>query len=110
MHCLLTPLLLSFSAVLAHMMPAEGSVHRTLAVLVASFGAFALIAGFRKHRRLLVLFMMVTGLSCIAGAAWFGDRLPSHLVEVFVTFCGSGFMVAAHRLNHTFCKSCDCTI
>lgn len=108
-HCLLTPLLLSFSAVLAHILPAEESVHRSLALLVALFGGIALFAGFRKHRRFLVLLLMVTGLSCIAGAAWFGDKLPSHLVEVFITFCGSGFMVAAHRLNHTFCKSCACS-
>jgi hypothetical protein len=79
-HCLLTPVLLSFSTVVAHLMPAEESVHRSLALL-----------------------------GCIAGAAWFGDKLPSHAMEVTITFCGSGFMIAAHRLNHTFCKSCECS-
>ena len=107
-HCLLTPVLLSFSAVLAHLLPAEESVHRSLALLVAFFGAVALIAGFRRHRRALVLLMMILGLSCIAGAAWFGDKLPSHGVEVLITFLGSGFMIGAHRLNHTFCKACAC--
>ena len=61
-HCLLMPVLLSFSAVLAHFLPAEESVHRSLALLVASFGALALIVGFRKHRRALVLLMMLIGL------------------------------------------------
>ena len=107
-HCLLTPVLLSFSAVLAHLLPAEESVHRGLALFVAAFGAIALVTGFRRHRRVVVLQMMLTGLGCIAAAAWFGDKLPSHAVEVLVTCCGSGFMVAAHRMNHTFCKSCDC--
>ena len=108
-HCLLTPVLLSFSTVVAHLMPAEESVHRSLALLVALFGAVALLVGFRKHRRAVVLLMMLVGLGCIAGAAWFGDKLPSHAMEVTITFCGSGFMIAAHRLNHTFCKSCECS-
>jgi uncharacterized membrane protein YfcA len=108
-HCLLTPLLLSFSAVLAHFLPAEEHVHRTLALLVALFGTVASLLGFRKHRRTTVLFIMLAGLSCIAGAAWFGDKLPSHAVEVAITFCGSGLMITAHRLNHTFCRSCECS-
>lgn len=108
-HCLLTPVLLSFSAVLAHILPVEESVHRGLALLVALFGVVALIAGFRRHRRGLVLASMSLGLGCIAGAAWLGDKLPSHAFEVAITFCGSGFMIAAHRMNHTFCKSCECS-
>ncbi len=108
-HCLLAPVLLSFSAVVAHLLPAEESIHRSLALLVAAFGAIALISGFRRHRRALVLLLMLCGLGCIAGSAWFGDRLPSHAVEVAITFCGSGLMIAAHRLNHTFCKSCQCS-
>lgn len=108
-HCLLTPLLLSLSAVAAHFLPAEESIHRSFALLVALFGTVALLVGFRKHRRAIVLIMLLGGLSCIAGTAWFGDRLPSHAVEVAITFCGSGLMIAAHRLNHTFCRSCECS-
>lgn len=83
-------------------------MHRTLAMLVALFGAVALVAGFRKHRRAAVLLLMAGGLGCIAGAAWFGDRLPSHASEIAVTFTGSMLMITAHRLNHTFCRSCEC--
>jgi uncharacterized membrane protein YfcA len=108
-HCLLTPVLISFSSVVAHFLPAEESIHRSLALFVALFGSVALILGFRKHRRSAVLLAMFGGLACIAGAAWFGDRLPSHAFEVAITFCGSALMIAAHRMNHTFCRSCDCT-
>jgi hypothetical protein len=108
-HCLLTPILISGSAVLAHFLPAEESVHRTLAVLVALFGAIALLIGFRKHRRATTLLLMFGGLGCIAGAAWFGDRLPSHPYEVAITMVGSALMISAHRLNHTFCRSCECS-
>ncbi len=107
-HCVLTPVLLSFSAVLAHLLPAEEKVHRSLAVMVALFGTIALLHGFRRHRRVAVLLLMVGGLSLIAGAAWLGDRLPSHAYEVAITFAGSSLMIGAHRLNHTFCRSCEC--
>src|ERR1700744_5665219 len=107
-HCVLTPVLTSSAAVFAHFLPAEESTHRALAVFVALFGTVALLLGFRRHRRARVLLLMFGGLSCIGGAAWFGDRLPSHGYEVAVTLCGSVMMIAAHRLNHTFCRSCDC--
>jgi uncharacterized membrane protein YfcA len=107
-HCLLTPVLLSFSAVIAHFLPAEESIHRSLSLFVALFGTIALILGFRRHRRSVVLLTMFSGLACIAGAAWFGDRLPSHSFEVAITFCGSALMITAHRMNHTFCRSCEC--
>jgi MerC mercury resistance protein len=107
-HCVLTPVLISSSAVLAHFLPAEERVHRSLALLVALFGAVALHVGFRKHRRRRILILMSAGLGCIAAAAWFGNKLPSHGYEVAITMVGSALMITAHRLNHTFCRSCEC--
>ena len=108
-HCLLTPVLLSGSAVLAHLLPSEEGVHRGLAVCVALLGAVALLRGFRTHRRVRILCLMAAGLACIFFTAYAGDRLPSHAAEVSVTLLGSAFMITAHRLNHTFCKSCACS-
>jgi hypothetical protein len=48
------------------------------------------------------------GLGCIWGTAWYGERLPSHAVEIAITVLGSSAMIAAHRLNHTFCADCGC--
>jgi len=107
-HCLLTPVLISMPAVFAHSLPSEERTHRLLAVVVAAFGALALIRGFRTHGRKRILGYMVAGLLCILLGAWFGDRLPSHRVEVMITCIGGTLMIVAHRLNHTFCRSCDC--
>ena len=107
LHCLLTPIILSFSAVLAHLLPGDETVHRVLAIFVACFGAFALVNGYRRHRQRSVLLSLVFGLGCIFAAAWFGDDLPSHIWEVAITFVGSALMVTAHRLNHSFCKACS---
>ena len=109
-HCLLTPVVLSLSAVTAHFLPSEEHTHRTLAVVVALLGAITLVTGYRRHKRRRILVLMAAGLSLIFGGAWFGDRLPSHWTEVAVTLAGSCCMIAAHRLNHTFCHQCrNCT-
>lgn len=50
-HCVLTPVLLSSSVVLAHLLPGEERTHRVLAMLVAAMGAIALVRGFRVHGR-----------------------------------------------------------
>ena len=107
-HCLLTPVILSGSAVLAHFLPGEETMHRSLAMLVALLGCVALLTGFRKHRQGRVLGLMAAGLGFIFGGAWFGDRLPAHGWEVLVTLVGSALMITAHRMNHTFCRSCAC--
>jgi hypothetical protein len=108
-HCLLTPVVLSISAVSAHFLPSEERTHRTLAVAIAALGAIALLKGYRQHRSSRVLSLMVVGLTFIFGGAWWGEHLPSHAAEVFVTLIGSGFMISAHRMNHTFCRDCSCS-
>ncbi len=107
-HCLFTPILLSLSAAFAHFLPSEERVHRSLAVAIAAIGALALLRGFRRHRRARVLLLLTSGLATIFAAAWWGDHLPHHWMEVAVTFAGSTLMITAHRMNHTFCRECSC--
>ena len=99
-HCLLTPVVLSLSAVSAHFLPSEEKTHRTLAVAIAALGAIALVRGYRRHRSWRVLALMAVGLACIFGGAFWGDHLPSHGVEVLITLIGSGFMIAAPNQSH----------
>jgi len=106
-HCILTPVVLSLSAVWVHYLPAEERFHRVFAALVAAIGCIAIIRGYRKHRRLPVFGLMVGGLGLIFAGAYLGNRLPSHAAEMAVTMTGSGLMIAAHLINHTFCKQCD---
>jgi hypothetical protein len=109
-HCILTPVLISLSAVVAHFLPAEESTHRVLACVITLLGAVALVHGFRKHGRRRILVLMAFGLAFILTGACFGDHLPSHLAEVLVTLTGSALMITAHRMNHTFCHNChQCT-
>jgi len=106
-HCILTPVVLSLSAVWAHYLPSEERFHRALALLIAAVGCFAIVNGYQKHRRFRVLLLMGCGLCLILAGAYFGDRLPSHMAEVAVTMTGSSLMIAAHLMNHTFCRNCQ---
>lgn len=108
-HCLLTPIVLSLSVVSVHFLPSEEKTHRTLAVWIAIIGALALVKGYRTHGRQLIVLLMMVGLAFIFAGAYWGDHLPSHLAEVLVTFIGSACMIAAHRMNHTFCRNCRCS-
>jgi uncharacterized membrane protein YfcA len=107
-HCILTPIVLSFASVWAHYISSEEKFHRMLAVLVATIGGFAILTGYNRHRRKRVLLLMASGLCLIFAGAWWGNRLPSHLAEVLVTMMGSCLMISAHLTNHTFCRHCDC--
>ena len=105
-HCTLSPLILSLSIVSAHFLPSEERTHRVLAIIITLLGAVALTNGFRRHRRWRVLFLMLAGLTCLIGTAWWGDHLATHAQEVLLTLIGSCLMVVAHGFNHTFCRQC----
>jgi uncharacterized membrane protein YfcA len=106
-HCLVTPVVVSLMAVYAHFLPSEEHTHRVMAIVVTLLGALALATGYRRHKRRSVLALMALGLTLIFAGAFFGDRLPSHWCEIFITLAGSSCMIAAHRRNHTFCSRCE---
>ena len=105
-HCIVTPVLLSLSVVFARLLPGEERTHHFMAGAVATFGAAALVNGFRTHGRRRILVLMAMGLACIFFGAFWSDLLPSHGFEVLVTLAGSVLMIVAHRMNHTFCQDC----
>ena len=106
-HCILTPVVLSLSAVSVHYLHSEEKLHRLLAVLIAGLGGFAGVSGYGKHRRSRVLLLMSCGLILIFAGAYWGDRLPSHFDEAAATLIGSSLMITAHIINHTFCNNRD---
>ena len=105
-HCAVTPLLLAFAPGLAHYVPGDETVHRLLAVLVLSAGAFALARGYRVHCRLIVLVGFAAGAVLVLTGALAGELLGSHVAEVLVTVTGSAAMVTSHWKNRAFCNNC----
>ncbi|HVH87687.1 MAG TPA: MerC domain-containing protein [Terriglobales bacterium] len=105
-HCALTPLLLALAPGLAHYVPGDEIVHRSLAALVLSAGALALVQGYRVHRKRIVLLGFAAGSMLVLAGATAGRLLGSHLAEIFVTVAGSASMVTSHWKNRAFCHAC----
>jgi hypothetical protein len=105
-HCLLLPVMLAFAPTLAHFLPGSETIHRTFAYLLAAVGLVAFWAGYKVHRRKLVLLLLAIGILGVTVGAYADFLLRSHLWEVMVTMAGSFFLIAAHSLNRTLCRSC----
>ena len=108
-HCVLTPVALSFAPALSQFVPGDKQVHSVFVVLVVSIGLLAFVSGYRKHRKLVVFLPMVAGVWAI-GLGAFGGSSLGPLAEKGITIVGSTLIITAHGLNRTFCKYCDsCT-
>jgi uncharacterized membrane protein YfcA len=105
-HCVLLPVVLAFAPTLAHFLPGDESVHRTLAYLLAVIGLVAFWAGYKVHRRKRVLLLLAVGILGVTVGAYADFLLPSHTWEVLITLNGSSFLIVAHYLNRTLCRSC----
>jgi uncharacterized membrane protein YfcA len=106
-HCLATPIFLSLFPVWVHFLPSEESTHRVLALSITLIGVFAFFTGYRRHKRSSVLVFLGVGMTFIFTGAFFGNRLPSHWMEVLITLAGSSCLIVAHCKNHTFCRRCE---
>ena len=105
-HCVLLPIILAFSPTLVHIIPGDEGVHRALAYLLAAVGLIAFWSGYKIHRQKLVLLLMSIGILGVTVGAYADSLLPSHRLEVLITLVGSSFLIVAHLLNRTLCRTC----
>jgi uncharacterized membrane protein YfcA len=105
-HCVLLPIILAFSPTLVHIIPGDEAVHRALAYLLAAVGLIAFWTGYKIHRQKLILLLLSIGILGVTVGAYAGSLLPSHRLEVLITLVGSSFLIVAHWLNRTLCRSC----
>ncbi|HWZ46421.1 MAG TPA: MerC domain-containing protein [Candidatus Saccharimonadales bacterium] len=106
-HCVSMPLALAFAPTLAHLIPGDEIIHRLFAFLIVGAGVPSFAMGFRKHKKLRVWVLGISGLAVILGVLAFDDRFSSHGVEIAITSVGSLLLTAAHRVNRTFCRRCE---
>jgi uncharacterized membrane protein YfcA len=105
-HCLALPFVLAFAPAVAHLLPGDEVVHRSLACFLAAIGLVAFRAGYKVHRKKIVIVFLTAGIAGVSAGAYVGSLLPSHRWEVAVTLVGGGFLILAHSLNRTLCRSC----
>jgi len=104
-HCLLTPVLISFFPELIPYLPGEAGFHRALAIGIVLLGGAAFIPGYRVHRRNSLLALIGAGISLILIVAWYGEAL-NQAFELVMSVSGSLMLVGAHLLNRSFCRQC----
>lgn len=104
-HCLLTPVVISFFPSILPYLPGDAWFHRMLAAGILLLGATAFIPGYRLHRRKALLGLVVIGMLLILAVAWMGQAIHP-LQELSLSIPGSLLLVAAHLLNRSFCRQC----
>jgi membrane-bound ClpP family serine protease len=106
-HCIFTPIILSISIAASSFLPSEAHFHKPMAVLVSLLGVLTLIRGYGRHKKGIILALMLSGLALIFGGAF----LPiSEVSGTIITISGSICLVLAHHKNHSFCnKQCKCS-
>jgi len=104
-HCLLTPLLISFFPGLIPYLPGDANFHRTLAVGIVLLGVLAFIPGYRLHRRRSLIALIGAGMTLVLIVAWESGKLGV-TSELLLSIPGSAMLIGAHLLNRTFCRQC----
>jgi uncharacterized membrane protein YdcZ (DUF606 family) len=105
-HCIAMPFILAFAPAFAHLLPADESIHRGLALLVVCAGLPSFVSGYRRHKKKRAILGGMLGMAVILASLMLGDRLGSHATEVGVTSLGSVMLCTAHLINRTFCRRC----
>lgn len=108
LHCLALPVLVGALPSLGLVFLADEMVHEILAFLLIGLAALAFVPGYRRHGDKRVLVLMAIGLGLILFATWGSAVIDLHGAgETIVSVAGSLFLISAHFLNHSFCKSCS---
>ena len=105
-HCTVLPLLIASGSILALSAGADEGFHQWMVWAIVPVALFAVLPGWRRHRRHDVPAGMLAGLALIGGAAWAGEEAISRQTEALLTVCGGSLLVASHWFNLRLCKSC----
>jgi len=107
-HCVLTPLLLGALPLLNLSVLHDERVHQALAVFIVVTCGFALIPGFRRHRRASPVGAAVVGVAFLLAGAFLHGPPWGEALETPLTIAGGISMVLAHLLNLRLTACSDC--
>jgi hypothetical protein len=103
-HCLAMPLVVAFLPVLGLQFLEGHGAHQTLAGFVVAFGLLAILPGYLKHRKPLVLAGLVVGLTLVLSATFGYVAGLSESAELPLITVGNLVLVASHLFNRKLCK------
>ena len=107
-HCLFVPSFLILApSFLAYSFNNE-LIHYLILVLAIPVSLFALVLGYKAHKKLSILFMGVLGLFILFLAVLYGDAFIGEFGEKTLTLMGSIIVVYSHFKNLKICRELDC--
>lgn len=115
LHCLLLPVALALLPNLDfHSLPAAEALHFLILLLATPTAVYALLSGFKYHRRVLPPGLGGLGLALLwlSTALEHQHLLLSHSHAHYLGILGSGILISAHLSNRWHVKEsgapCDC--
>ena len=109
LHCLFMPSFLILSSWFAAFSIDNEFIHYAILTVAIPVSAFALIKGFKNHKKLSYFVYGFFGLFLLAFAV-LAAGITGEIGERSLTLLGSLFVIYAHYKNHQICKelNCDC--
>ena len=109
LHCLFMPSFLILSSWFAAFSIDNEFIHYAILIVAIPVSAFALIRGFKNHKKLSYFVNGFFGLSLLVFAV-LAAGITGEIGEKSLTLLGSLFVIYAHFKNHQICKelNCDC--
>ena len=103
LHCLFMPSFLILSSWFAAFSIDNEFIHYAILTVAIPVSAFALIKGFKNHKKLSYFVYGFFGLFLLAFAV-LAAGITGEIGEKSLTLLGSLFVIYAHYKNHQICK------
>lgn len=107
-HCLALPVLIALFPLLSVNLVDHETFHQIILIAVVPTTAIALASGYRRHQRLLVAVLGISGVAALAFAAFALHAAHAHGMETWVTVAGGLILASAHVLNFRHCRHRSC--
>jgi hypothetical protein len=107
-HCLLTPIAIVMLPALGATFLEDERFHYVILFLVLPTSLLALAIGCRKHRRIEIVLIGLTGLSILFSVVIIGEESLGKFGEKATTVLGTLIIAFAHVRNFMLCRRHDC--
>lgn len=111
-HCLAIPLLIIAVPSIAALQLDNEAFHIWMVIAVLPTSIYALLAGCKQHKNYYLLWVGLTGLSCLLAALIFGEFFLGEAGEKVLTTIGAFIIAYGHFKNYRYCqeaKDCNCS-
>jgi hypothetical protein len=103
-HCAAMPLVITFLPLLGLKFLEGHAAHYFLAAFVVAFALLAIVPGYLKHKKTIVLVSMLVGVGFVVLATFGSGRLFSDSLELPLITVGNLIVVVTHLRNRGLCK------